>query len=88
MKISYGILIILIMFAFSFYIVYKEISFDNNECLKQKAIDYCNSIGKVYYAISWSAWSNELSCKKNERIEEAERYIFTKEELKECGWIK
>jgi len=78
------IIILFILIGGMVLCLYNAYSFSNNNCLKQKATDYCNSIEQSYDSLNWDIGSSTFYCKISERNTDGIEYSFTKQELREC----
>lgn len=78
-----GTLIFLLVIFFG-SILYQEIKFHNNACLRETAKEYCEAEGFVLGGFILDLNPYSFSCYLNERSIDTVRYKFLDEEIEEC----
>ena len=82
MGIASAIIMIVLVLAIGVFVM-TVITFNNNDCFKEIAENYCEdqgmSLDRIYLAKTFS-----FSCKEDERSMNREVYRFLEDEIEEC----
>jgi hypothetical protein len=67
------------------YMLYINHTLQSNDCLRLKAINYCNEKNLVYDTIMIYPFKITIRCSHNRELKH-EEFKFLESELKECKW--
>lgn len=69
------------------YLGVQSVRAEYSECLIQEATNYCESINQIYFKIAGDyAGDYGFRCREDIREFDSKEFLFTKQELKECGF--
>lgn len=82
-RLVYFLLLLTIALSIAF-VSFKEISMQNNTCLKDIAKDFCKNSGGEYNCIEWNLGNPTFYCKFNRRTEKTQEFSFIESEIEQC----